>query len=94
MMRLAAPDPGRREKGGADRFHKAYREVAVTDLSSLSSSELADRIAIVRGNIRQITEQAAVLSGAADEARNADRLAKQNDELDALLEEQARRSRK
>ncbi len=65
----------------------------MTDLSSLSSSELANRIAIVRDNIRQITEQAAVLSGAADEERNADRLTKQNEELDALLKEQARRSR-
>jgi len=65
----------------------------MTDLSSLSSSELADRIAIVRDNIRQITEQAAALSGAADEERNADRLAEQNEELDALLKEQARRSR-
>ena len=65
----------------------------MTDLSSLSSSELADRIAMVRDNIRQITEQAAALSGAADEERNADRLAEQNEELDALLKEQARRSR-
>lgn len=66
----------------------------MTDLSSLSSSELADRIAIVRDNIRQITEQAAALSGAADESRNADRLAEQDEELDALLKEQARRSHK
>lgn len=65
----------------------------MTDLSSLSSSELADRIAIARDNIRQITEQAAALSGAADEERNADRLTEQNEELDALLKEQARRSR-
>ena len=66
----------------------------MTDLSSLSSSELADRIAIVRDNIRQITEQAAAAPGAADEERNADRLAEQNEELDALLKEEARRSRK
>jgi hypothetical protein len=66
----------------------------VADLSSLSSSELADRIAIVRDNIRQITEQAAAVSGAADEDRNANRLAAQNDELEALLKEQERRSRK
>jgi uncharacterized small protein (DUF1192 family) len=66
----------------------------VADLSSLSSSELADRIAIVRDNIRQITEQAAAVSGAADEDRNADRIAAQNDELEELLKEQARRSRK
>jgi hypothetical protein len=67
----------------------------VTDYSALSDSELARRIAIVRGNIRQITEQAAVQSGAADEERNADRLARQNDELDGLLnEEEVRRARK
>ena len=66
----------------------------MADLSSLSSSELVDRIAIVRDNIRQITEQAAAVSGAADEDRNADRLAAQNDELDELLREQERRSRK
>jgi len=66
----------------------------VTDLSSLSIAELADRIAIVRDNIRRITEQATAQSGAADEERNADRLALQNEELDSLLEEQARRSGK
>ena len=66
----------------------------MADLSSLSSSELADRIAIIRDNIRQITEQAAAASGAADEDRNADRLAAQNEELEQLLKEQARRSRK
>jgi hypothetical protein len=66
----------------------------VADLSSLSSSELADRIAIIRDNIRQITEQAAAVSGAADEDRNADRLAAQNEELEELLKEQERRLRK
>ena len=66
----------------------------MTDLSSLSVTELADRIAIVRDNIRQITEQATAQSGAADEERNADRLAIQNEELDSLVAEQARRSGK
>jgi len=66
----------------------------VTDYSSLSATELADRIAIVRDNIRQITEQATAQSGAADEERNADRLAIQNEELDSLVAEQARRSGK
>jgi hypothetical protein len=63
----------------------------VTDYTSLSDAELANRIAIVRDNIRQITEQAAAQSGAADEERNAERLATQNDELDGLVKEQARR---
>ena len=61
------------------------------DLSSISTSELADRIALVRDNIRQITERAAAESGAADEERNASLLARQTDELDALVAEQERR---
>jgi hypothetical protein len=66
----------------------------VADFSFLSDSDLANRIAIVRDNIRQITEQAAAQSGAADEERNADRIWRQNDELDELLKEQTRRARK
>jgi uncharacterized small protein (DUF1192 family) len=66
----------------------------LTDYSSLSASELADRIAILRDNIRQLTEQAAAQSGAANEERTADRLAAQNEELDGLLKEQARRAPK
>jgi uncharacterized small protein (DUF1192 family) len=68
------------------------RTTDLTNLSSLSSTELANRIAIVRDNIRQITEQAAVQSGAADEERNAERLWVQNEELEGLLKEQERRS--
>jgi hypothetical protein len=56
----------------------------MTHDSSLSLDELNDRIAIARGNIRQLIEQAAAMSGAGDEARNADRLAKQNSELERL----------
>ena len=40
-------------------------------------AELDQRIAAVRENIRVLTEQAAAYSGAADEERNADRIAKQ-----------------
>ena len=55
--------------------------------SSLSLSELEDRIAIVRDNIRQLVEQAAAFSGAEDEARNADRIAQQSEELETLLKQ-------
>jgi hypothetical protein len=65
----------------------------VTDFSSLSNPELADRIAILRDNIRQLMEQAAAQSGAANEERTADRIAVQNDELEALLQEQERRTK-
>jgi hypothetical protein len=56
----------------------------MTNGSSLSLDELNDRIAIARANIRQLIEQAAAMSGAGDEARNADRLAEQNEELERL----------
>ena len=64
------------------------------DLSSLSSGELARRIAILRDNIRQITEQAPSQSGAADEERNAERMWRQTEELENLLKEQERREAK
>jgi len=54
---------------------------------SLSLAELDKRIAIVRDNIRQLIEQAAGSSGAGDEARTADRLARQQDELNALIKQ-------
>jgi len=55
--------------------------------STLSRDELDDRIAILRDNIRQLTEQAAASSGAADEARNADRIAEQSEELERLIKQ-------
>jgi hypothetical protein len=64
------------------------------DFSSISASELADRIALIRDNIRQITERAAAESGAADEERNSGLLARQTEELDALVAEQERRGKK
>jgi hypothetical protein len=55
--------------------------------STLSLPEIEDRIAIVRDNIRQLTEQAAASSGAADESRNADRIAEQEAELQRLIKQ-------
>lgn len=50
-------------------------------------AEIEDRIAIIRDNLRQLTEQAAAYSGAADEDRSADRIADQEAELQRLLAE-------
>jgi hypothetical protein len=55
--------------------------------STLSRPEMDDRIAILRDNIRQLTEQAGAATGAADEARNADRIAEYQDELDKLIQQ-------
>ncbi|ERF80289.1 hypothetical protein JQ559_31470 [Bradyrhizobium viridifuturi] len=53
--------------------------------SFLSLSELNDRIAILRDNIRQLIEQAAGAAGAEVEERIAERLEQQNEELERLL---------
>jgi hypothetical protein len=52
--------------------------------SSLSLSELDDRIAILQDNIRQLIEQAAAGSGGRNEERNADRISEQSEELEKL----------
>jgi len=49
--------------------------------------DLDARIAVVRDNIRELTEQAAALSGSGDEARAADRIAAQESLLAELLKE-------
>ena len=59
----------------------------MTDGPTLSLDQLEDRIAITRDNIRQLIEQAAAFSGAGDEERNADRLAQQEEELEALTKQ-------
>jgi hypothetical protein len=59
----------------------------MTNGPSLSLAELEQRIAIARDNIRQLIEQAAALSGAEDEDRNADRIAQQQEDLDRLVQQ-------
>jgi hypothetical protein len=49
--------------------------------------EIDKRIAIIRDNIRQLIEEAAAFTGAADENRIADRIADQEARLAALLKE-------
>jgi uncharacterized small protein (DUF1192 family) len=60
--------------------------------SSLSLDELNDRIAILEDNIRQLIEQAAAASGERNEARIADRISQQNEELERLMKERDARS--
>jgi hypothetical protein len=56
----------------------------MADYSALSLAELDNRIAVARDNIRQLIEQAAAASGERNEERISERLAQQNDELEAL----------
>ena len=50
-------------------------------------SDLDQRIAILRENIRQLVEQAAGSSGAADEDRTSERIAEQTEELERLIKQ-------
>jgi hypothetical protein len=64
------------------------------DFTRLSDNEISNRIAILRDNLRQLTEQAAAQAGAASEERLANRIEDQSQELDDLLKEQERREKK
>jgi hypothetical protein len=66
------------------RINTPPGETTMPDYSALSLAELDNRIAVVRDNIRQLIEQAAAASGERNEERISDRLAQQNDELEAL----------
>jgi hypothetical protein len=57
----------------------------MVDQAALNALET--RIQILEDNLRQLMEQAAAYSGAADEERNANRIAEQQAKLDALLKE-------
>jgi hypothetical protein len=61
---------------------------------TLSLTELDDRIAIIRNNLRQLVEQAAAASGSQNEERTADRIAQQEAELDRLVLERDSRTKK
>jgi hypothetical protein len=52
-----------------------------------AQKELDARIARIRENIRELVEQAAGSSGAADESRNADRIAEYEAQLAVALKE-------
>ena len=51
----------------------------------IAVAELDDRIAIIRDNIRELTEQAAARSGAGDESLNSDRIAALEAQLAELI---------
>jgi hypothetical protein len=62
--------------------------------NSAALAEIEGRIQLVEDNLRQLVEQAAAYSGAADEERNADRIADQEAKLAALLKEREALMRK
>src|SRR5712671_5459868 len=71
-----------------------FKEWRMAMYGNLSLSELDDRIAIVRDNLRQLVEQAAATSGSRNEERIADRIAQQEEELSKLVRERDSRAKK
>ena len=57
--------------------------------TEMTLEEVERRIRIVEDNLRELMEQAAAFSGAADEERAAARIAGQQEKLDALLKQRA-----
>jgi hypothetical protein len=55
----------------------------------LKIAEIDDRIAIVRDNLRELVEQAAAYSGAADEELTSQRIAEQEAQLELLIKKRA-----
>lgn len=51
---------------------------------SLNLAEIEERIAVLRENIRELVEQAAAFSGAADEELVSQRIAEQEAQLELL----------
>jgi hypothetical protein len=76
------------ERIGTARIGRViFKENSMSNGDSPSLAQLEQRIAIARDNIRQLIEQAAAVSGAEDEDRNADRIARQQDELERLIKQ-------
>jgi hypothetical protein len=55
--------------------------------NSATLIEIDKRIALLRDNLRELVEQAAAFSGAADDDRTSDRISEQEAQLAALLKE-------
>jgi hypothetical protein len=68
------------------KLTRAIGNAAMAMKSGLTLTELDERIAAVRENLRELSEQAAADSGAGDEDLNAARIAEQEKELAELIE--------
>jgi hypothetical protein len=53
----------------------------------LNLAEIDDRLSVVRDNLRDLVEQAAAYSGAADEDLMSDRIAEQEEKLEELTKQ-------
>lgn len=56
-------------------------------IEPMSLAELDERLSVVRDNLRELVEQAAAFSGAADEERMTSRIAEQEAQLEELTKQ-------
>jgi hypothetical protein len=82
------PRAAAKKKATKTRKPKAVRKKATSKpQASPATTELDQRIAIVRNNLRELSEQAAAYSGASSEELVAERIAQQEAKLQLLLKE-------
>jgi uncharacterized small protein (DUF1192 family) len=74
-------------KSASQGLTRAETKPRGSSMPSLTLAELDERIADVRENLRELSEQAAAFSGAEDETRAADRIKEQEQLLASLLKE-------
>jgi uncharacterized small protein (DUF1192 family) len=83
------------KKTAATRKRQVVAKKAVTPRKTkaavatgvLTTTELDNRIAILRDNLRELVEQAASYSGASDEERMSERIAEQEAKLELLMKQ-------
>ena len=82
------PPPQEPQRGHANPALLGNRERGDFIMANAQAlRELDQRIAIARANLRQLTEQAAAISGGENEDRAAERIARLEQELARLLNE-------
>jgi hypothetical protein len=68
-----------------DRFRSVHRHGDIYVRQPPKASEIDERIAAVRENLRSLVEQAAAYSGAADDELTSRRIAAQEAQLEELI---------
>jgi hypothetical protein len=82
--KAAAP---RKRRAAAKKALATRKPKAVVAAAASTTTELDDRIAIVRTNLRELVEQATSYSGASDEERMSERIAEQEAKLELLIKQ-------
>jgi hypothetical protein len=82
--KAAAP---RKRRAAAKKALATRKPKTVVAAGASMTTELDDRIAIVRTNLRELVEQATSYSGASDEERMSERIAEQEAKLELLIKQ-------